>query len=481
MADPAQARRYSGAMPRLQHYQGRRSQFLAAIQTPVLLMAGGWRSRNYPDNPYVYRQDSNFLFLFHEAEPGSAALFDPGDQSVTLFLHRRTPEDALWHGPVPSLAEMGKKHGLPIEPVEELAEKVRAKVGNRVVEALAVADHKATNIAREITGQDLDFYDAAKVGSPELVQAIGRLRITKEEAEIAEMRITAGVTREAHLAAMTHTRPGIYEQELAGRVNGCFDRHGCVPAYNTILSVRGEVLHNHSHDNLLKETDIVLLDAGAENSAGYCSDVTRSWPVSGHFSPEGRDIYDIVLQAEKSAIEAVKPGVRYRDLHMKASHVIAEGLVGMGILNGNPSALVESGAHALFFPHGVGHLIGLDVHDMEAFGDALAYSEGRVRSEQFGTAYLRLDLDIEPGMTFTIEPGIYFVPAILMNEEFRQKFKDQVNFAKTEPFLTMNSLRGFGGIRIEDDVLTTAHGYEVLTESIPKERVAIEALVGSAV
>ena len=400
---------------------------------------------------------------------------------MTLFLQRRTPEDALWHGPVPSFAEMGKKHAVQVEPLDTLAETVRAKAGNGKVESMAVADHKATALAREITGQELDFHDASKVGSPELVQAIGGMRLVKNESEIAEMRVTAAVTREAHLAAMTHTRPGIYEQELAGRVNGCFDRHGCVPAYNTILSVRGEVLHNHSHDNLLKETDIVLLDAGAESRTGYCSDVTRSWPVSGHFTPEGRDVYDIVLEAEKSAIESVKPGVRYRDLHMIASQVIADGLVQMGLLIGNPSALVESGAHALFFPHGVGHLIGLDVHDMEAFGDALAYSEGRTRSEQFGIAYLRLDLDLEPGMTFTIEPGIYFVPAILMDDELRKKFKDQVDFTKTERFLTMNSLRGFGGIRIEDDVLTTAHGPEVLTEAIPKERVAIEALVGSAV
>jgi Xaa-Pro aminopeptidase len=468
-------------MPPLKHYQSRRAQFLAAIQNPVMLMAGGWRSRNYPDNPYVYRADSNFLFFFHEAEPGSAALFDPADKTVTLFLHDRTPEDALWHGSVPSFAEMAKKHGAQVEPLAGIAQAVRARAGDRKIESLAVADHKATATARAITGQDLDFYDAAKVGSPELIRAIGELRLVKDPAEIAEMRLTAAVTRDAHLAAMTHTRPGIYEQELAGRVNGCFDRHGCVPAYNTILSVRGEVLHNHSHDNLLKETDIVLLDAGAENRTGYCSDVTRSWPVSGRFTPEGRDIYDIVLRAEQSAIEAVKPGVRYRDLHMLASHVIAEGLVDMGILIGNPSALVESGAHGLFFPHGVGHLIGLDVHDMECFGDALAYAEGRVRSEQFGTAYLRLDLDLQPGMTFTIEPGIYFVPAILMRDEFRQKFKDQVDFAKTEQFLTMNSLRGFGGIRIEDDVLTTANGHEVLTEAIPKERVAIEALIGSAV
>jgi len=240
------------------------------------------------------------------------------------------------------------------------------------------------------------------------------------------------------------------------------------------------VLHNHAHGNLLLETDIVLLDAGAERPSGYCADVTRSWPVSGRFSPEARDVYDVVLAAEKAAIEAVKPGVRYRDLHMLSSRVLADGLVQMGLMHGQADALVESGAHAMFFPHGVGHLLGIDVHDMEAFGDLIAYGPGRTRSKQFGTAYLRLDLDLQPGMCFTIEPGVYFVPAILRDAKFKKQFKGQVDFARAEQFLTMNSLRGFGGIRIEDDVLCTEGGADVLTAAIPKERVAVEALVGSA-
>ena len=332
-------------------------------------------------------------------------------------------------------------------PRASLVDSVRQIANGREIDALAVADSRANATTREITGQDLDFAAADRIGRDEVIRAIGGLRLHKGEEEIAEMRRTAEVTRQAHLAAITHTRPGIYEQELAGLVDGCFSRHGCVPAYNTILSVRGEVLHNHSHDNVLRETDIVLLDGGAENAFGYCSDVTRSWPVSGKFNAEGREVYDIVLRSELAAIEAVKPGARYRDLHLIASRVIAEGLADMKLLKGNPDSLVESGAHALFFPHGVGHLIGLDVHDMEAFGDAIAYADDRSRSEQFGLSYLRLDLDLEPGMTFTIEPGIYFVPAILQNDDFRAKFKDQVDFERAEHFLTMHGLRGFGGIR----------------------------------
>ena len=467
-------------MPSSSHHKNRRKAFLASIDSPVLLMAGGWISRNYPANWSPFRADSTFLFFFPNPEPNAAALFDPKDGSVTLFLDERTPEDALWHGPVPSFADLQKGLGVTkIEKRSDLRTVIAKKCGKRPVRTVAIADPRATAEATAITGESLDFYSAAKVADADLLVAIAKLRNHKEPDELAEMRLAAAVTREAHTVAMARTRAGIYEQELVGHVEGTFARHGCVPAYNTILSVRGEVLHNHAHDNLLMETDIVLLDAGAERASGYCADVTRAWPVSGRFSAEARDVYDIVLAAEEAAIDAVKPGVRYRDIHMLASCVLADGLVQMKLMKGKADDLVASGSHAMFFPHGTGHLLGLDVHDMEAFGDLIAYGKGRKRSDQFGTAYLRLDLDLEPGMCFTIEPGIYFVPAILHDPKFRKQFKGQVDFARAEQFLTMNGKRGFGGIRIEDDVLCTASGHEVLTAAVPKQRVAVEALVGS--
>lgn len=464
------------------HFRRRRAQLLERIERPTLLLAGGWRARNYPQNPYPFRADSNVLFLVADPEPDSALLLDPQDGTVTMFVHERTAEDALWHGPVPSFEEMRELHGVDaVAAVEGLAAAVAKKAAGREIDSLAVADPAATAQARAITGQDLVFEDPARVGRPELVQAIGGLRLIKDEEELAAIRRAAAVTREAHLAAILHTRAGIYEQELVGLVEGAFARHGGVPAYNTILSVRGEVLHNHAHDRLLKETDIVLLDGGAELRSGYCADVTRSWPVGGTFGAEGAEIYDIVLRAQLAAIEAVRPGVRYRDLHLLACRVIADGLAQMGLLRGEVDGLVESGAHALFFPHGLGHLLGLDVHDMEAFGDAIGYEKGRVRSEQFGLAYLRMDLDLRPGMVFTIEPGVYFVPAILHDPKMRERFAGQVAFDRAEEFLTMHGLRGFGGIRIEDDVLCTKSGFEVLTRAIPKERAVVEAMAGAAV
>jgi Xaa-Pro aminopeptidase len=466
-------------MPSFEQRKQRREAFLDRLQYPTLLFAGGQISRNYPANPYPYRADSSFAYFFANPEPGAVALFDPEARTVTLFLPERTAAEALWHGPVPSFQTIGSDQQVDaVLAVEQLDSVLPTLLKGRGVSALAVADHRATAMACRLTGQDLCFDDPARVGDPELVTAIARLRLQKDDSEIAEMRKTAAVTREAHVSAITHTRPGVYEQELAGIVDGTFLRHGCVPAYQTILTVRGEVLHNHSHQNLLRETDIVLLDGGAEAASGYCSDVTRCWPVSGRFSPEGRDIYDLVLRAELAAIAAVQPGIAYRDVHRTACLVIAEGLLDLGLLKGNAEDLVDSGAHALFFPHGIGHQIGLDVHDMEAFGDLVHYPT-RARSPQFGTAYLRMDMDLEAGMTFTIEPGIYFVPAILHDETFRRRHRGHVDFERAESFLTMHGLRGFGGIRIEDDVLCTHHGAEVLTAAIPKDRAIVEAMVGA--
>ena len=460
------------------NYADRRKRFLSELDGPVLLMAGGVLSRNYPANGFPFRADSTFLYFFERPEAGSAAIFEPTNGTVTLFLPERTVADTLWHGALESFDAVKARQNVDaVLPVEQL-EAHAGKYGK--LRSLAVADWKATARARKITGEALDFDDAKKVGDGALLELIAKLRLHKGEDELAEIRRLVPITREAHVAAMQHSKPGVSEQFLNGQVEGAFARNGAVPAYSSILSVRGEVLHNHDHRNILKAGDIVLLDAGAEGESGYCNDVTRDWPVGGAFSPEGRDVYDLVLSAELDAISAVKPGVRYRELHLRASRVLAEGLVHMGLLIGSPDGLVESGAHAIFFPHGLGHQLGIDVHDLEAFGDRIHYPFGRTRSSQFGTQYLRMDMDLAAGMVFTIEPGLYFVPAILHSPELRERFKTQVNWATAEKFLTMNDGRGFGGIRIEDDVACTSDGVEVLTAAIPKSRNEVEALAGSA-
>jgi Xaa-Pro aminopeptidase len=468
-------------MPSLEFHRSRRSAFLDSIDGPVLLFAGGFLPRNYPANVHPFRADSSFLYFFDRPEPDAAALFDPAARTVTLFLHERTAADALWHGTTPPFEEELARHGVDaILPVEALKEHVLRLARGRRVRSLAVSDPKTTKLANEITGESRVFDSVGGLTDPALADALFALRSRKLPMELDEIRRAAAVTHEAHVRAIAATAPGGTEAALTAIVEGTFVHHGCTWAYPTILSVRGEVLHNNHHGNDLRSGDLVLLDAGAEAPSGYCADVTRTWPVSGRFDALQAEIYDIVLRAELAAIAKVRPGVRYRDLHLESARVIADGLVQMGLLRGSPDALVESGAHAIFFPHGVGHQLGLDVHDMEAFGDRLHYPAGRARSEQFGTCYLRMDRDLLPGMVFTIEPGIYFVPAILTDRALTERFAGQVDFVRALEIARKHGGRGFGGVRIEDDVSCAESGAEVLTSSIPKERVAVESLVGSA-
>jgi Xaa-Pro aminopeptidase len=244
-------------------------------------------------------------------------------------------------------------------------------------------------------------------------------------------------------------------------------------AYPPIVTTRGEILHSHDRSGTLAAGDLVLADVGSETDTGWASDVTRTWPATGRFSPSQRAIYELVLAAQLDAIAAVRPGARYRDVHLVACRTLCRGLVDEGLLSGQVDGLVERGAHALFFPHGVGHLLGLDVHDMEDLGDRAGYAPGRRRSTQFGLAYLRLDRDLVPGMAVTIEPGLYFVPAILQSAKLTGPFADCFHPERLARFADVR------GIRIEDDVLVTATGSEVLTAAIPKTVAAVEAAVGA--
>jgi Xaa-Pro aminopeptidase len=462
----------------------RRRRFLEMLPHPALLFAGGERPRSSPFHTYPYRADNNFLLFFDRPEPGSAALFDPGGNTVTLFLPERSVETATWSGELPSLDAVRESEGVDsVIAVEKMGMALPGLLRGRAVLSLAVADPNSTRMASSMSGLDLVYDDPERIGPPELVDALATLRLRKEPEDIAEIRLAAEVTREAHLAVLEATRPGATERDLAARMEEIYLRHGCANAYGTILSVRGEILHNPHHEGVLQKGDLLLIDSAAEVPSGYGADVTRTWPVSGRFEQEARDIYEIVLAAQKTAISLVRPGARFCDVHFGAARVIAEGLSTLGLLKGDPASLVHRGAHALFSPHGIGHLLGLETHDLRTFGDRILYGSGRRRSEEFGTNMLRMDLDLEPGMVVTIEPGLYFVPAILRRSEFREKFGDAVDFELAERYLKRNGGRGFGGIRIEDNVVVNPGGCENLTSSIPKEVAEIErsGIAGEAV
>lgn len=445
----------------------RRAALSEQVGRPILLMGNTARSRNLPMSPLPFRQDSTFLYFTGCTRPGAALLLVDGE--TTLYLPPPAEDDALWHGHSERLEDMAAEVGITRVRDEAQLEADAAAIG--ALASIAVPDLAQTQRASRILGEELCF--GAHNGDDGLIEAIIKMRRTLSEAELNEMRSTAKVTEAAHRAAMAATRPGAHERDVAAAFESVVARAGLTTAYPSIVTVRGEILHNFHHINPLEAGQLMLLDGGAEASTGYATDVTRTWPVSGQFTPRQEAAYAAVLQSQLDAIDLVRPGVRYRRVHDMASLVLAQFLKDEGLIRCSAEAAVETGAHALFFPHGVGHLIGLDVHDLENFGDRAAYPPDRQRSEQFGTGYLRLDLDLEPGMVVTVEPGFYVVPAILEDPVLRERFAAQVDFEAAADWA------GFGGIRIEDDVAVTTAGPDVLTGAIPKEIGPLLSCVGA--
>jgi Xaa-Pro aminopeptidase len=377
------------------------------------------------------------------------------------------PEDALWHGATLGLAELADRTGCRVRPRDELP----AALEGRTPAALPAVDATARDEQRSWLGRRVDPAQPIEADA-RLLEAVIDLRLVHDEAAIQGLRRAAAGTTAAHRAGMAATRPGLREWAVRAAMERELNARGMGTAYGSIVTVHGEVLHNVSYHRELRDGDLLLADVGAETRDGWAGDVTRTWPVNGRFSDTQRAVYDVVLAAQLAAIDAAAPGVRYRDVHLRACRVIAEGLVDLGILRGDPEELVADGVHALFFPHGIGHLLGLDVHDMEDLGDRAGYAPGRRRSSQFGLAYLRLDRDLAPGMAVTIEPGFYQVDAILTDDALTACAKGR---------LDRDRLAAFGdvrGIRIEDDVLITEGGREVLTPEVPKSPADVEAAVG---
>ena len=435
----------------------RRAELQRLISDPILLMGMGERARNLPMNKVPFRQDSSFLYFSGCKEPNASLLMYQGES--LLFLEEHHPSDVLWHGSVPSLEERRLHYGVDkVYPNTELEQFCSSLP---LCQTIAIADFKQNQRGAHLTQQELSF--GKEIGNNELVMAIIKLRRLLKPQEITIIEQTLEVTRKAHRAAMKATVVGGHERLVAAAFHYELAKAGLSSAYHSIVTVRGDILHNDSYINPLEEGQLLILDGGAEAESGYATDITRTWPVSNTWTHQQRAAYNAVLKAQEAAISKVHSGTRYREVHHAACLTLAEFLYSEGILRVKPDIAVEHGSHALFFPHGIGHLIGLDVHDLENFGDLPAYPSSRARSIQFGTAYLRLDLDLEPNMLVTIEPGFYIVPSILNNAELREHFKDDINWAKLEQW------KGFGGIRIEDNVLCTDGAPRVLSHAIPKE------------
>ena len=430
---------------------------------------------NYPANWYSFRQDSSFLYYFGLDRPNFAATLDAESGECILFGDDYTVDDVVWMGPQPSAMELGGQVGIgqSRSRASLLAFIKQARAQGRPVHFLP--QYRADLIIELCDAFGLSHNTLNQHASLELTKAVIDQRSIKSEEEVVEIEKAVDIAYEMHTTAMREVKPGLKESDVVGKVEGVARALGKYPSFPIIFSIHGETLHNHYHGNTMSEGDIVVCDAGAESISGYSSDITRTIPVSGKFTDLQKTIYELVLKSLNEAIGNVKPGVAYRDIHSGAARVITEGLQGLGLMKGDLDESVEAGAHALFFPCGLGHMMGLDVHDMEGLGeDLVGYTESIKRSEQFGTRYLRLGRELQAGHVITVEPGIYFVPALIdqwQNDDSKSTF---INFDE------VNKMRDFGGIRIEDDVLVTNSGSRILGKAIPKEVADVEALVGTA-
>ncbi|MFV0366812.1 MAG: aminopeptidase P family protein [Mangrovibacterium sp.] len=457
-------------------YVHRRTQLKNRVQSGIVLLLGNvdvpW---NYRDNVYHWRQDSSFLYYFGLDFQGLAGIVDVDNDTEILFGDDVSMDDLIWMGPQVSLAENAAQIGCQktaafkalFSYIEE------AKAQKRTIHFLP--PYRAEN---KILLQDLLGIAPAmqtEASSLELVKAVIAQREIKDGDEIAELKKAWNIGYDMHIHAMKSCQEGVWEQTIAGQMEGIALASGCDPSFPIILSQHGETLHNHKHDALLQNGKLMLVDAGAESLMHYASDFTRTSPVGGKFSAQQKAIYEIVLAANNKAASLIKPGLTYQSIHFEACKVLVQGLKAVGIMKGDVDEAVANGAHALFMPHGLGHMMGLDVHDMEDLNQHyVGYDEKTRPSTQFGAASLRLGKELKEGFVLTNEPGLYFIPALIDQWQANGTSADFINFEE------LKSYRDFGGIRLEDDLLVTAAGGEYLGKRLPIEVDEVEAMIASS-
>jgi len=457
-------------------YHDRRERLKKQIGSGLILFLGHEESpMNYPGNDYHFRQDSSFLYFFGLDSPGLAGVIDVEENRDIIFGNDVDVEDIIWMGSQPLIKNRAVKAGVEETfPVSELGAILNSAIKKgRRVHYLPPHRPELTLKIEQLLG--IGHSLSKDYSSLELIKAVVEQRSVKIQEEIEEMEIAHAITFEIYDVAMKMAKPGAYERELVGKMEGIALSYDAHMAFPTILSMDGQILHNHCHKNMLEEGRMVVCDSGVESPVHYASDITRTFPVGGRFSQKQKEIYRIVLNAQEAAIKAIKPGVKYKDIHFIAARITASGLKELGLMKGDVDEAVKAGAHAVFFPHGLGHQIGLDVHDMEGLGENfVGYDKSIKRSDQFGLAYLRLAKELQKGFVLTVEPGIYFIPALIDKWLEEKKFFEFINYEK------VNEYRDFGGIRIEDDVLVTENGYRVFGKSIPKSIEDVEAVTAKA-
>ncbi|PKP32874.1 MAG: Xaa-Pro aminopeptidase [Bacteroidetes bacterium HGW-Bacteroidetes-17] len=456
-------------------YIDRRNRLKKEMSSGLALIFGNSEaSYNYPANTYHFRQDSDFLYFFGLDHPDFVGVIDIDNGKNYIFANDVDIEDIIWMGPQPSVKSQAALVGVEnTAPYNDLADflATQIKSGRKVHFLPYYRGDRLVQIKQLLgllTARVKDYV------SVELVKAVIKLRSIKDKFEIAEIEKAIDIAYDMHTTAMKMAKVGIVEREIAGTMEGISLAQGGPVSFPVILTINGQTLHNHYHGNTLTEGRMMIADAGAETTMHYSSDITRTTPVGGKFSQRQKEIYEVVLNANMKAIELIRPGIEYREVHLASCKVIAEGMKALGLMKGDMDAAVKAGAHALFMPHGLGHMMGLDVHDMEGLGENfVGYDEHTKRSNQFGTAYLRLGRKLQPGFVLTVEPGCYFIPELIDKWKKDETNAEFINFDKVETY------KDFGGVRIEDDVLVTETGNRVLGKPIPKTVAEVEAMAAS--
>ena len=418
----------------------------------------------YKDNCYKFRQDSTWLYFFGIDQPLYAAIIDLDNGNETVFANDVEIGDIIWMGPQPSVASVaasvGVKKSAPYTDLNAAVAKVLAE--GRPVHFVKPSRYYNTMKIASLLGCGTD--EVAGRFSLALTKAIISMRLVKEDCEIEAIDDACNLGYEMHTVARNSIVPGIIEQEIVGKMDGVTLSKGWGVSFPTILTQHGETLHNHLHDKIIEPGKLMVIDAGAESNVHYASDFTRTYPTSGKFTAKQREIYQIVCDCNEFAFSMTRPGISYREVHLKTMHLMLEELHALDIVRGDVQDMVEAGIAGLFMPHGLGHNMGLDVHDMEDYGENyVGYDDDQSRSPQLGLGSLRMARKLAPGNVITDEPGIYFIPALI--EKWKSEKTDQgfVNYQKLESYYD------FGGIRLEDDVLVTADG----ARRLGKERLPI--------
>jgi len=453
-------------------YQSRRKKLSEQVGKGLILLLGNEESSmNYKDNLYHFRQDSSFLYFFGLDRPGLVGMIDIDNDKEYIYGKDLTLDEIVWTGPQPSLAEQAAPVGITdTRPSASIAsEMVAARSAGRTIHFLP--PYRPENVLKISAWLGMPPIACKEHASIPLVRAVVAQRSIKSPEEIARIEEAVDITAAMHLAAIRGARDGMTEAQLAGVLNGIAVSSGGNLAFPTILTVNGQVLHNHYSNTVMREGQIAICDCGAENGMHYAGDMTRTFPVGKKFSALQKEMYEIVLSAQEAAVAALKPGVLFRDVHSLACEKLVEGLKAAGVMKGDPKEAVAAGAHTVIFQCGLGHMMGLDVHDMEDLGEEyVGYTDTLKKSKEFGWKSLRLARALEPGFVVTIEPGLYFIPELMDRWSAEGKYTDFINYDKLKTF------RHFGGIRIEEDLVITDSGSRLLGKPLAKTAEEIEAL-----